>query len=450
MPSPLSTRVRAVPVRPTDPSRRSRTIAGGVAVAAIGITQIYALGVGGLSATADYLAFVALPLALLGLLLLAARLDGRPLKEFGFALRGSLGQSVGFAALLLLVYLDLRLDPGFLFGFGRTPPLDPTSFGFLLFTAPLVAVAEIGLFFGYLFRTLSRSLGLRTSMLLAAGAFALGASNFTILPVLGTVAAVQYLFTTTVVDFVLGLAFALYCYKSEWSIVGPIALWTGIVATTALLPVGAAFPSWEVDFATSIVAGTALLFLAAVGLREPRLQSRRYLGEAIGPRRYRFRLKARDGGVAPGLLATGAVAGVALIAFAYGLPTVLGTSQPILAVATGSMAPTLERGTLVLVEHVAPQSIHVGTIIVFSVGCLPSPTVHRVIRIVSTGPDWVFQTKGDANAAQDPCTVPYSDVRGEVFTHAPDVGYLILDPLFAASVVALLIVVPWAWRVGRS
>jgi signal peptidase I len=266
---------------------------------------------------------------------------------------------------------------------------------------------------------------------------------------LGPTIGVQYVFSTSAADFLLGIVLALYYYKSQWSLLGPITFLSGVLAVVSLLPLGAAFPSWEVDFASVLIAEAVLLIVVGLGLREPRLQALRYLRERIGPRRFRFRNRARELQGSRGLLVSCAVVGVVAISVGYGLPSVLGTPQPLLAIATGSMAPTLERGTLVVIEHVAPSVITVGSIIAFSVGCLPSPTVHRVIKIVSSGPNWIYQTKGDANAVQDPCTVPYSDVHGAVILTVPYVGYLILDPLFTGAVVVLVLIIPIVWRGER-
>ena len=450
MTRPLATHEPPAPLRPGGVSRRSLIIATGASVAAVATSQVYALVVTQLSVLGTYLAFVVLQGALVGILLLAVRLEGRTLRDFGFVLRGSFPMTLVFSSLLVLMYVALRLDPGFIFGFGKVPPLSVGGFGFLLFTAPIVAVAEVGLFFGYLLRTFSSALPLRTALVIPAGVFALYSTNFTIFPLLGTNGALTYLFTDTVVNFVLGIVLALYCYKSQWSLLGPFAFLSATLAISSLLPVAAAFPSWEVDFASTMVALSVLLVIVALGLREPRVQSLRYLGERIGPRRYRFRLRDRERRGAQSLLVSGGVLGVVLISLGYGLPTMLGTSQPLLAIATGSMTPTLERGTLVVVQHVAPGDIKVGTIIAFSVGCLPSPTVHRVIRIVSPGPNWVYQTKGDANPSQDPCTVPYGAVHGAVLTSVPYLGFLILDPLFAGAVIVLILLVPMVWRGERS
>jgi len=449
MPRPLATHDPPAPFRPAANSRRSLMIAAGISLAAIATTQIYPLVDSGLSLTASYAAYLLLQGVLVLLLLLAARLEGRPLRDFGFTIRGSLTLTLVFSTLLVMMYLALRFDPGFIFGFGKVPPAPVPVFGFLLLSAPLVAFAETGLFIGYLFRTLSRAIPLRPAILGSAAVFGLYSTNFTAFPLLGTEGAIAYVFQTTVVEFVLGIVLALYFYKSQWSLLGPFAFLSAIIAAGSLLPVAVAFPTWEVNFASALIASAVLLIIVALGLREPRLQSLRYMGERIGPRRYRFRIRDRERQSANSLLVTGGVLGVVVISVGYGLPTVLGTSQPLLAIATGSMVPTLERGTLVVVEHVAPADIKVGTIIAFTVGCLPAPTVHRVIKIVSTGPNWVYQTKGDANPVKDPCTVPYADVHGAVVLIVPYVGFLILDPLFAGAVVVLLLVVPMVWREER-
>ncbi len=219
---------------------------------------------------------------------------------------------------------------------------------------------------------------------------------------------------------------------------------------TTLLPYAARFPGWETEFAAALIAYCVVLVVVGLGLEEPRLQKLRYLGERTGPRRFRFRSRARERAALRGTFFSAAVVGVVAISFVYGLPVVLGNPSPILAIATGSMVPTFHRGELVVVERVAPAAIKVGTIIAFDVHCLPSPTVHRVIRIVSGGPNWTYQTKGDANPVQDPCTVAYADVLGAVVFYVPYVGYLILDRLFAASVVFLAVLVPVVWRGERK
>ncbi len=427
-------------------ARQSVLTALAISGAAVVLSQGYSLSVRWLTAAETYLGLIGVAAGFLGLLWLGARLERRPLRDFGFALREPLSTTLVFASLLILVFVAIRLDPGFFFGFGKVPQTPVLVFGFLLLSAPLVAVAQVGLFFGFLFRTLARHLSLRSAMLLAAGIYAVNATNFSVLPYVGVTTGTQFLFSTTVVAFVLGVVLALYYYKSRWSLVGPIAVTASLAAAAALLPVGVRFPSWETDFTGTLIAYAVLLLIVGFGLEEPRLQKLKYLGERIGARRHRFRSRAHDRAAFRGALLTAAVVGVVAISFSYGLPVVLGNPSPVLAIASGSMVPTFHRGEMVIVEHVGPAAITVGTIIAFHVGCLPAPTVHRVVRIVSDGPNWVYQTKGDANPAQDPCTVPYADVLGAVVVHVPYLGFLILDRLFAASLVVLAILVPVVWR----
>jgi signal peptidase len=98
----------------------------------------------------------------------------------------------------------------------------------------------------------------------------------------------------------------------------------------------------------------------------------------------------------------------AVFAFWFGLRLGLRTDYPLLAVASGSMTPTLNVGDLIIVQGVpnyndlyaapAPD----GTIIVFH---KPSDTeeliVHRGINRVDENGTWFFQTKGDNNLTPD-------------------------------------------------
>jgi hypothetical protein len=56
------------------------------------------------------------------------------------------------------------------------------------------------------------------------------------------------------------------------------------------------------------------------------------------------------------------------------------------------------------------------------------------------GPSPVYLTKGDHNPTADPCDVPYSHVIGRAVVWVPYLGYLVLDPLFAAALIVLAVV----------
>lgn len=379
--------------------------------------------------------------AILGFVVLAARLERRSLREYGFVVRGPVATSLLFSALLVVAFLAIEVYPGFVLGFGRVPAPDVLGFGFLLFSAPIVAVCQEAAFRGYIFRKLTRVAPFASAMAISAGLFALQSTNFFVFSTLGTTAGGEYLFGTTLANFVFGLFLALYFYKARWSLVGPVATRTGILWLTTLMPLAASFSNWETAFAALLLGYGALFTIVAFGLREPRLQAHHYLGDPIGPRRLRFRERHRNRRQVRDVVITVGVLAVVGVGSTQVIPAALGTTSPLLAIATGSMVPTFHRGDMVVVEHASPTSIGVGTVIAFRVSCLPAPTVHRVYKIVENGSSPVFVTKGDANPSPDPCLVPYQDVVGKVVAIVPYAGFLVLEPLLDAAIVALIILV---------
>lgn len=72
--------------------------------------------------------------------------------------------------------------------------------------------------------------------------------------------------------------------------------------------------------------------------------------------------------------------------------------QPV-ALVSGSMAPALERGDLVLTAPAAPRAIEPGDVVVRDDAA--TPVVHRVVRIERSGSEHLLWTKGDANPEAD-------------------------------------------------
>lgn len=140
-----------------------------------------------------------------------------------------------------------------------------------------------------------------------------------------------------------------------------------------------------------------------------------------------------------------AVVVVSVFAFWIGLTTALKTEYPMLAVASGSMEPTLYKGDLIMVQgvldgydiKVGPKdSAEPGDIIVFHKPTDPSELiVHRAIDKELRGGTWYFQTKGDANSGADnwdgnwktDCDLAENYVVGKVVGHVSRIGYI---PLF--------------------
>ncbi len=411
-----------------------------IAILAVGIEQVYLSVSSSLAVVPSTIGALLVPLGIFGMVPLLARWEGRPLREYGFTVRGGVAPALLYVSLFALLFLTIWLEPGFVFGFGAAAPLSSLGFGFSLLYGPVIALEQCAIFLGVLFRRLVRHLRFVQAMVVTSVFFGLASTNLPVLARVSLDLATQTVFTTTFTSLVLGVVLALYFYKSQWSLVGPVALEAAILCIPLLMPVGARQPGWEDAFATYLIAYVAVLIAVDLLMQEPRLQAQKYLGRAIGPRRFRFRERAENRRVARDI-AVVAVALVAIVGTAeVALPAVAGTpSTPILAIATYSMVPTFERGTLVLIEKASPEQIHVGTIIAFHVTCLPSPTVHRVYKILVSGPSPVYLTKGDANPSPDPCDVPYSHVLGRAVLWVPYVGYLILDPLLAGGLILLAV-----------
>lgn len=92
-------------------------------------------------------------------------------------------------------------------------------------------------------------------------------------------------------------------------------------------------------------------------------------------------------------------------------------------VTSGSMAPLIDVGSLIVAEAVTPAAVRVGDVITFS---LPDRVVtHRVIASDVRDGRVVFATRGDANDAADPWLArPDGDV-GEVRAVVPFLGYAV-------------------------
>ena len=143
----------------------------------------------------------------------------------------------------------------------------------------------------------------------------------------------------------------------------------------------------------------------------------------------------------------------------------LATEIPLAAVSSGSMEPTIHRGSLIIIKGVKPEEINAapapkGDIIVylrsytikydyiFFVFYSPDPIVHRAIKKVEINGKWYFLTKGDANKyydqnPRDPRTwVPENRVLGKVIYVIPELGYpaLFAKTTYGKAVLVLAII----------
>lgn len=121
------------------------------------------------------------------------------------------------------------------------------------------------------------------------------------------------------------------------------------------------------------------------------------------------------------LLAVVVALGIALI----GVPKATG-SVP-LTVLTGSMSPTYDPGSVVIVRPVDVDDLQIGDVITFQEKSGdPTVVTHRIIGIGFGGDGGrTFTTQGDANNAADPTPVTEPQVRGRVWYSVPYVGYAV-------------------------
>jgi signal peptidase I len=112
--------------------------------------------------------------------------------------------------------------------------------------------------------------------------------------------------------------------------------------------------------------------------------------------------------------------GVGLLA-AVTLPSVFGYQS--LTVVSGSMEPTLQVGSVVIDEVIAPLDARPGDIVTFKDPLRPRQLTHRLQRMRVDGDTAYMTTLGDANDAPEHWTVRTDGNIGRVVAHLPKLGY---------------------------
>ena len=141
---------------------------------------------------------------------------------------------------------------------------------------------------------------------------------------------------------------------------------------------------------------------------------------------------------------------VSALTFWFGLRAALKTEYPLLAVASGSMRPTLQVGDLIIVQGVNANDIKAapepeGDIIVFRKPTNPRELiVHRAVDVENKGGVLYFTTKGDYNTGEDVWDLPETDVIGKAIgPSVPLLGYVTLfvqSPLGIPVIVSIIVV----------
>ena len=132
---------------------------------------------------------------------------------------------------------------------------------------------------------------------------------------------------------------------------------------------------------------------------------------------------------------------------AEGVDTIFG--HPIFSVASGSMAPAIHAGDLIVDNPVTPSQaadLPAGQIISFrdsSSGASSPIVTHRIVAVLpgSAGAPVLYRTKGDANSAPDLGTVAPSQVMGVYAARVPFAAY-VLSALHQPLTLVVLVMVP--------
>lgn len=126
-----------------------------------------------------------------------------------------------------------------------------------------------------------------------------------------------------------------------------------------------------------------------------------------------------------------------------GVPSIFGIRP--FSVQTDSMAPTFNKGDLIIDKVVDPAALQVGDIITFwtVINGYRVLNTHRIVSITDAGNYLYFETKGDANPVADATGVHQSEIVGKYQTHIPKVGAFI-DFLQTSKGFFICIVVPVA------
>jgi signal peptidase len=101
------------------------------------------------------------------------------------------------------------------------------------------------------------------------------------------------------------------------------------------------------------------------------------------------------------------------------------TGRQTIVIGGGSMEPAVPLGSAVIIRPVAAGELAAGDIVSLKAGPQNTLYTHRIVSVIDR-PDgrWV-QTKGDANADQDPTLVHASAIVGRAEMVIPLAGYLI-------------------------
>ena len=113
----------------------------------------------------------------------------------------------------------------------------------------------------------------------------------------------------------------------------------------------------------------------------------------------------------------------ALAAVVIAVGVARGAGYAAFVVTSGSMAPSIPVGSLIVVQSVLPESIGVGEVITYAIA--DRIVTHRVQQISDEDGRVAFVTGGDANDVADPWLAEPQGEVGAVRAAIPTLGFVI-------------------------
>lgn len=109
------------------------------------------------------------------------------------------------------------------------------------------------------------------------------------------------------------------------------------------------------------------------------------------------------------------------------------TPYQTLAVVSGSMSPTIPKGSIVIIKP--QENYQPGDVVTFRSST--EPVIRFTHRIVDIDENGLAETRGDANPSSDPERSSLTRAEGKVVLHVPVIGYpvMALDHTWVKAVV---------------
>ena len=106
------------------------------------------------------------------------------------------------------------------------------------------------------------------------------------------------------------------------------------------------------------------------------------------------------------------------------LGALLASGHRVLIVRSGSMAPAIQTGDVVVTTMVGPSDVAVGDVVTFRDPSREGELVtHRVVKARVEGGSFRFQTRGDANTGSEQWSIEADGKLGRLWFTIPKAGY---------------------------